>query len=100
PLAIPSYVAAFGWLALTDLRGFWGSFVVLTLCNLPLVVLPTVAALRLATTAHEDVARTLGRTGVQAFFTATWPQIRPAALAGTLLVALYVLSDFGTVALM
>ena len=100
PLAVPSYVAAFGWIATTPLRGFWGSLLVLTLCNVPLVILPTIAALRLSNPANEDVARTLGRSRGRAFMEATWPQIRPAALAGVLLVALYVLSDFGSVALM
>ncbi len=100
PLAVPSYVAAFGWIATTPLRGFWGAFLVLTLCNVPLVILPTIAALRLSNAANEDVARTLGRTRFQAFMEATWPQIRPASYAGVLLVALYVLSDFGSVALM
>jgi iron(III) transport system permease protein len=32
--------------------------------------------------------------------TVTWPRVRPAAAAGGLLVALYVLSDFGAVSLM
>lgn len=100
PLAIPSYVAAFGWVSLTPLRGFWGAFVVLTLCNAPMVTLPTLAALRQADLAQEDVARTLGRSRSRAFLEATWPQVRPAALAGVLLTALYVLSDFGAVALM
>jgi len=100
PLAVPSYVAAFGWVALMPLRGFWGAFVVLTVCNVPLVTLPTLAALRLANPAYEDVARTLGRPRARAFLESTWPQVRPAALAGVLLVALYVLSDFGAVAIM
>jgi len=100
PLAIPSYVAAFGWIAITPLRGFWGAWLVLTLCNVPLVTLPTIAALRQAHAGAEDVARTMGRGPLGAFMAATWPQIRPAAIAGTLLVALYVLSDFGAVALM
>ncbi len=100
PLAIPSYVAAFGWIATTPLRGFWGAWLVLTLCNVPLVTLPTIAALRQAHAGAEDVARTMGRGPLAAFMAATWPQIRPAAIAGTLLVALYVLSDFGAVALM
>jgi len=82
-LAVPSYVAAFGWIATTELRGFWGAFLVLTLCNVPLVTLPTIAALRLADAASEDVARTLGRTRWRAFLEATWPQIRPAARART-----------------
>lgn len=100
PLAIPSYVAAFGWIATTPLRGFWGAWLVLTFCNIPLVTLPTIAALRQAHPGAEDVARTMGRGPLAAFMAATWPQIRPAAIAGTLLVALYVLSDFGAVALM
>jgi iron(III) transport system permease protein len=100
PLAIPSYVAAFGWIAITPLSGFWGAWLVLTLCNVPLVTLPTIAALRQAHPGAEDVARTMGRGPLAAFMAATWPQIRPAAIAGTLLVALYVLSDFGAVALM
>lgn len=100
PLAIPSYVAAFGWVATTPLRGFWGAWLVLTMCNLPLVTLPTIAALRQAHAGAEDVARTMGRGPLGAFFAGTWPQVRPAAIAGTLLVALYVLSDFGAVAIM
>lgn len=100
PLAVPSYVAAFGWVALTPVRGFWGAFLVLTACNVPLVTLPVLAALRMANRAHEDVARTLGRSPARAFVEATWPQVRPAAFAGVLLVALYVLSDFGAVALL
>ena len=48
----------------------------------------------------EEVARSLGRTSRQVFFSVTLRQIRPAALAGGLLVALYVLSDFGAVSLM
>ena len=100
PLAVPSYVAAFGWVATTPLRGFWGAFLVLTLCNVPLVTLPAVAALRLANPANEEVARSLGRSPLRAFLETTWPQIRPASLAGVLLVALYVLSDFGSVALL
>jgi iron(III) transport system permease protein len=47
----------------------------------------------------EEVARSLGRSPRQAFFAATLPQAWPAAAAGSLLVALYVLSDFGAVAL-
>ena len=100
PLAIPSYVAAFGWVSLSDLRGFWGAWLVLTLGNSPLVTLPVVAALRQANLTGEDVARTLGRSRATAFASATWPQIRPAAMAGVLLVALYTLGDFGGVSLM
>ena len=48
----------------------------------------------------EAVARTLGRGPWRAFRQATWPRIRPAAVAGSLLVCLYTLSDFGLVSML
>ena len=101
PLAVPSYVAAYAWLAqFPAMNGFWAAALLLTLVSFPYVVLPVSAALRAADPAFEEVARTLGRGPVRAFTTATLPQVWPAAAGGALLVALYVLSDFGAVALM
>ncbi len=100
PLAVPSYLAAYGWLAaVPGMQGFGASWLVLTLVSTPYVTLPVVAALRAGTTGLDDVARTLGRSAWHAFWLGTWPQIRPATLAGALLVCLYVLSEFGAVAL-
>lgn len=100
PLAVPSYLAAYGWLAaLPWMRGYWAAWFVLTLVAVPYVTLPVAAALRAGTTGLDDVARTLGRGPFAAFRLGTWPQIRPAVLAGALLVCLYTLSDFGGVAL-
>jgi iron(III) transport system permease protein len=100
PLAIPSYVAAYAWLAqFPAMNGFWAAALVLSLVSMPYVVIPVVAALRSADPDAEEVARTLDRTPVRAFCAATLPQAWPAAAAGSLLVALYVLSDFGAVAL-
>lgn len=100
PLAVPSYLAAYGWLAAFPwLHGFWAAWLVLTLVSVPYVTLPVAAALRASTTGLDDVARTLGRRPWGAFWLGTWPQIRPATLAGALLVGLYVLADFGGVAL-
>jgi iron(III) transport system permease protein len=100
PLAIPSYVAAYAWLAqFPAMSGFWAAALVLTLVSTPYVVIPVVAALRSADPAMEEVARSLGRSPRRAFAEATLPQVWPAAAAGSLLVALYVLSDFGAVAL-
>lgn len=100
PLAIPSYVAAFAWLAqFPGMRGLWAAALVLTLVSMPYVVIPVTVALRAADPAFEEVARSLGRTPRQAFLSATLPQAWPAAAGGALLVALYVLSDFGAVAL-
>jgi iron(III) transport system permease protein len=98
PLAVPSYVAAFGWVSIAGISGFWGAFLVLATVSTPYVTLPVAAAMRSADDL-ESTARTLGRGPLSAFWSVTWPQVAPAAAAGSLLVALYVLSDFGAVAM-
>jgi iron(III) transport system permease protein len=101
PLAVPSYLAAYGWLVVApSTNGFLPSWLLLTAVTVPYVTLPVAAALRGASGDLEGVARSLGRGPLRAFFVATWPSVRPAAIAGSLLVALYALSDFGLVALM
>lgn len=101
PLAVPSYLAAFAWVsARPSLAGFHGATLVLVLTSYPYVFLPTLAALMRVDPAHEEVARSLGRRPLSVLWRVTLPQIRPAIAAGALLVALYVLSDFGAVALM
>lgn len=100
PLAVPSYVAAYAWLAQFPwFNGFWAAVTVLVLVSTPYVVLPTAAAFRAADPALEEVARSLGQGPIRAFIGSTLPQAWPAAAAGALLVALYTLSDFGAVAL-
>ncbi len=101
PLAVPSYVAAFAWLSLFPrFGGFLGSTLVLSLCCFPYVYLPVAAALARIDPAHEEVARSLGAGPVRTFLSVTVRQVRPAAAGGALLVALYVLSDFGAVAML
>ncbi len=101
PLAIPSYVAGFTWISeWPSLAGFSGAFIVLTLVSYPYVLLPVIAALKAGDPALEEVSRSLGKSALHTFFLVTLRQVRPAALAGGLLVALYVLSDFGAVSLM
>jgi iron(III) transport system permease protein len=100
PLAVPSYLAAFGWLAaIPGANGFWPSWLVLTVVTVPYVLLPVAAALRGTSATLAEVARTLGYGPTRTFFTVVWPGIRSAAVAGALLVCLYVLADFGGVAL-
>jgi iron(III) transport system permease protein len=101
PLAIPSYVAAYAWVAaFPRTPPFWGSVVVLTLCCYPYVMLPVAGTLHRTDPALEEVARSLGKGQLATFLTVTLRQVRPAAAVGGLLVALYVLSDFGAVAIL
>ena len=101
PLAVPSYLAAYAWISLVPgLPPFLGSALVLTAVCYPYVLLPVAAALSRVDPAAADVARSLGRSPLQVVLTVTLRQVRPAAVAGGLLVALYVLSDFGAVALL
>ncbi|HEX6233856.1 MAG TPA: iron ABC transporter permease [Jiangellaceae bacterium] len=101
PLAVPSYVAAYVWIAaFPRLDPFLGSVLVLTLCCYPYVLLPVAAMLYRADPALEEVARSLGRGQWRTFLTVTLRQVRPAAAAGALLVALYTMSDFGVPAIL
>lgn len=101
PLAMPSYLLAFLWVSLfPKIGGLWGSALVLTLVSYPLVFLTTTAALARVDPAQEEVARSLGHSGASVLFRVTLRQARAAITAGALLVALYVLSDFGAVAAM
>jgi iron(III) transport system permease protein len=120
PLVIPSYIGAYLFIStmgprgllqgvlettlgiqrLPDLYGFAGAFFVLSLLNYPLVYLTVRAAFLRLDPATEEAARSLGRTPWQTFWQVTFPQLRPALAAGGLLVALYVLRDFGAVSIL
>lgn len=100
PLAVPSYVAAFGWVAtIPGWGGLVPSWLVLSAVSMPYVTLPVIAALRGVDADLVEVARSLGASPAGAWWSAVVPQIAPAAAAGTLLVGLYVLSDFGAVSI-
>lgn len=101
PLAVPSYVAAYGWqTTIPGLRGFWPTWWVLSAACMPYVVLPVAAACRRLDIGLVEVARAAGRGPVAAWWRGGWPQVAPAATAGALLASLYALADFGTPALM
>ncbi len=119
PLVVPSYVGGFvlvstlgprgmlqGFLEplgverLPEIYGFPGAALALTLFTYPYVFLTARGALRRMDPAMEEAARSLGSGAWETFFRVTLPQLRPAVMAGALLVALYALSDFGVVSLL
>jgi iron(III) transport system permease protein len=110
PLVLPSFVgatavlAAFGPGGLIDfvprVQGFWGALIVLSLLTYPYVYLPVLGRLSTTAASLEDAARLLGDSSWQAVRKVVLPQARSAIIAGTLLVFLYGLSDFGAVSLM
>ena len=101
PLAVPSYVGGFAYVAaFPHLAGFWGAWLTLTLLSYPMVFLPVAAALDRLDPAYEEVSQSLGHGPLTTFLRATLPQLRPAAATGSLLVFLYVLSDFGAVSIL
>ena len=87
-------------ISLPELSGFGGAWFVLTLFTYPYVYLPVAARLRHLSRSVEESARLLGRRPGSVFVTVVVPQIGTAISAGTLLVFLYTVSDFGAVQLL
>ncbi len=119
PLALPSYVVGFAFIAffgprgalqgllaplgvdrLPSIGGLFGAVLVLTLVSFPYVSLATRAALLRVDPAMEESGRLLGDRRMTVFRRITLPVVVPAIAAGTLLAVLYALSDFGAVSLL
>lgn len=110
PLVIPSFVGATALLSafgrgglvpfLPRIEGFWGAFIVLTALSYPYVYLPVLARLSTTVPTLEEASRLLGSHPLRTLTRVVLPNIRDTVVAGTLLVFLYGLSDFGGVALM
>ena len=120
PLVIPSYVGALvvvaalgprgmvqeflgeplGLERLPDIYGFPGSLLTLSLLSFPYVLLTVRGSLWGLDPTLEETSRSMGHGTWGTFFRIVLPQLRPAILAGALLVALYTLSDFGAVSLL
>ncbi|MUV85042.1 ABC transporter permease subunit [Natronomonas sp. CBA1123] len=119
PLVVPSYVGAFTFVSafgprgefsdllaplgvesIPEVYGLGGTILVITLYTYPYVYLTTRASLLSLDTTLIDAARTLNQDRLTAFRRVTIPHIRPAVLAGSLLAALYAVSDFGTPGIM
>ena len=119
PLVFPSFVGALAYLAATGPRGtiasilgplgvdsvpqitgFEGSFLALTLFSYPYLLLTLLAGLRSIDPSMEDTSRALGKGAWRTFWRVVVPQLRVPLAAGSLLVALYVVSDFGAVSIL
>ncbi len=120
PLAIPAYVSGFVVVDTFDrsgpVRGWWSRLagfevwypevrslgfaaVVMTLALYPYVYLLALGAFRDQSSGVVDAARMLGCSRFVAFRRVALPAARPAIIAGSVLVALEVLTDVGTVRL-
>ena len=96
PLAIPDFVVSFGWASIsTDVAGFRGAVLVMTLSVYPLVYLPVAASFRNADPTQEEVARGLGAGPIKTFFRITLGQAKVAILGGCLLVVMVLLAEYG-----
>jgi iron(III) transport system permease protein len=101
PLAIPSYVFTYTWVALIPgFSGFFAAAFILSITTLPYVILATLSGLRTVDSSQIEVARSLGLTLPQIFRRVVFPQVKGHISAGALLAALYTISDFGAVSLL
>ncbi|GAP73531.1 iron ABC transporter permease [Pseudoalteromonas ruthenica] len=115
PLAIPSYIGAFtlyaafgpggeieGLFGLTTapMYGLSGAAIVMTLYTFPFVMMTTRSSLLSLDASMVNAARTLGMSMTGSIFKVILPRVVNGIAAGSLLVALYTLSDFGTPAMM
>jgi len=122
PLAIPAYVGAyalvdfleyagpvqsilrevFDWQSARDywfpeIRSRWAATVVLSAALMPYVYLLSRAAFREQSSCSFDVARALGAGPLRRFWSVGLPLARPAIAAGTAIVMMEAVSEFGAV---
>lgn len=114
PLALPSFVSGYVLLAAFGDGGIWasrgwpapsvyglgGATLALTLTTYPYLFLSFRAALLQQDPSLLEAARSLGASPLRAFTRVTLPRLVNAFRSGGLLVAFYVLSDFGAVSLL
>ena len=101
PLAIPSYVFTYTWIALIpSLQGLWAAAFILVLSTMPYMLLAVSISFARIDSGLIEVARSLGLSKFAVFTRVILPQVRRSISAGALLSGLYVLSDFGAVSLL
>jgi iron(III) transport system permease protein len=113
PLVLPSFVGAYAWVLLlgrsgivsqalravgipfTSIYGKGGLVLVYTLQTYPYVLLLTLAAFRAVDVSVEEAGQNLGASRWRTFRTVTLPAVMPSVLAGSLLVFMEALENFG-----
>ncbi len=117
PLAVPPYIGALVYQILlapggmlpnllgigslpVSLYSVWGAAWVLGLFTYPYLYLLVSAALERTNPSLEEAARAAGLAQRQVLLRTTLPLLRPALLAGALIVFLYGWADFGVVSLL
>jgi iron(III) transport system permease protein len=122
PLAMPTYIVAYSYVELLDYTGsvqgalrslfgwhsvkdYWfpevrtlpGAILILSAVLYPYVYLSARASFVQQSVCVLEVARTLGRTSVGAFWSVALPLARPALVAGVALALMECLNDLGAV---
>ncbi len=121
PLAIPPYILAYTFTGLFDsygtlneiarslfnlqqnemlfpnIRNIYGAIIVFSFTLYPYVYLICRTAFLNQSKSMFEVGRTLGLSQVSIFLKLALPMVRPALIAGTMIVAMETLSDFGAV---
>ena len=119
PLVIPSYIGALTYVSafsprglfvqlfsftgiseINGIEGFIGSWIALTLFTYPYVQLICSSALRNLDSTVEEAARSLGTKRFRIYTSVVIPRLKKPIIYSSLLVGLYVISDFGAVSLM
>lgn len=111
PAAIPQFILGMGWVCLAnpragllnvvlgpgtfDIYGRTGIAFVLGIADLPLVLLPTLAALSRIDSSLEEAARISGASPTRTLLTVSLPLALPAAFSGMALCFLSAASSFG-----
>lgn len=115
PLAIPGYMLAYTLMGLTGangslalslgleiprMGGYWGALIAISLYTFPYMFLNLKSGLMGLDPSLEEAAQTFGFSKLQVISKIVIPQLKPSFWAGTLIIGLYVLGDFGAVSLM
>ncbi|PKK94151.1 MAG: iron ABC transporter [Tenericutes bacterium HGW-Tenericutes-6] len=112
PLAIPSYIAGYIYADMTsftgsltrlifnqplDIMNLFGASLIFAFTLYPYIYLLVLSSLSKQSASYGESAILLGSNKYQVFFKVTLPLLRPALVAGSLLVILETLNDYGLV---